>query len=200
MSSSAFPLTLFLKSVAQLDQLPPDKGAEIAFIGRSNSGKSSAINAITGKKGLAKISKTPGRTQLLNFFQLNENLRLVDLPGYGFAKVSDNRKIDWEKTITHYLKMRKSLKGLIMTMDIRHPLNDRDEVLLAFVSHYHIPTYILLTKADKLTRAQAIHTLRSIRQQLTILNKTCELQIFSAIQSIGLGNARHKILDWLYSK
>ncbi len=189
-----------MKSVAQLDQLPADQGSEVAFIGRSNSGKSTAINAITGKKGLAKISKTPGRTQLLNFFQVNENLRLVDLPGYGFAKVSSNKKAYWEKMITHYLKIRKSLKGVIITMDIRHPLNDRDKTMLTWASHYQIPVYILLTKADKLTQAQAAHTLKSTHQQLIIQNKTSEIQIFSALKSIGLEKVRYKILNWLTSK
>jgi len=155
LSSHVFPLTIFLKSVAQLDQLPSDKGAEVAFIGRSNSGKSTAINSITGKKGLAKTSKTPGRTQLLNFYQINEHIRLVDLPGYGFANVPQDKKTNWEKTIADYLRIRKSLKGLIITMDIRHPLKDRDQAMLAWASHYQIPVYILLTKADKLTRHQA---------------------------------------------
>ncbi|MEN9449972.1 MAG: putative GTP-binding protein EngB [Pseudomonadota bacterium] len=200
MSSHVFPLIAFLKSVAQLDQLPADQGAEVAFIGRSNSGKSTAINSITGKKGLAKTSKTPGRTQLLNFFQINEHLRLVDLPGYGFANVPNDKKADWEKTIATYLKIRKSLKGLVITMDIRHPLKDRDQAMLTWASHYQIPVYILLTKADKLTRNQAANALKLTTQQLAILNKPCEIQIFSATKSIGLANARSRILNWLYSE
>lgn len=200
MSSHVFPLTVFLKSVAQLDQLPADQGAEVAFIGRSNSGKSTAINSITGKKGLAKTSKTPGRTQLLNFFQINEHLRLVDLPGYGFANVPNDKKADWEKTIATYLKIRKSLKGLVITMDIRHPLKDRDQAMLTWASHYQIPVYILLTKADKLTRNQAANALKLTTQQLAILNKPCEIQTFSATKSIGLANARGRILNWLYSE
>lgn len=200
MSSHVFPLTVFLKSAAQLEHLPPDQGAEVAFIGRSNSGKSTAINSITGKKGLAKTSKTPGRTQLLNFFQINEHLRLVDLPGYGFANVPSDKKADWEETIATYLKIRKSLKGLVITMDIRHPLKDRDQAMLKWASHYQIPVYILLTKADKLTRNQALNALKQTSQQLAILNKNCEIQLFSATKSIGLESARHRILNWLYSK
>lgn len=200
MSSPVFPLTIFLKSVAQLDQLPIDQGAEVAFIGRSNSGKSTAINSITGKKDLTKTSKTPGRTQLLNFFQINENLRLVDLPGYGFANVPKSKKINWEKNVADYLKLRKSLKGLIVTMDIRNPLKDQDQAMLVWASYYQIPVYILLTKADKLTRHQAANALKLTSQQLSILNNTSEIQIFSATKSIGLENVRSRILNWLYLK
>ena len=198
MSSFVFPFPIFfLKSVAQLSQLPKDKGAEVAFIGRSNSGKSTAINSITGKKGLAKTSKTPGRTQLLNFFQIDEHLRLVDLPGYGFANVPNDIQLNWEKIITNYLKTRKSLKGLIITMDIRHPLKSQDQAMLAFASHYQIPAYILLTKADKLTRNQAANTLKLATQQLATLHCLYKMQIFSATKSIGINNARHRILTWL---
>ena len=199
MRSHVFPLTVFLKSVAQLDQLPTDQGVEVAFIGRSNSGKSTAINSITGKKGLAKTSKIPGRTQLLNFFQINEQLRLVDLPGYGFANVPNDKKTDWEKTIATYLKTRKSLKGLVITMDIRHPLKDRDQAMLTWASHYQIPVYILLTKADKLTRNQAENVLKLTTQQLATLNQPYEIQIFSATKSIGLTSVRQRILNWLHS-
>jgi GTP-binding protein len=198
-SSLVFPLTVFSKSVAQLDQLPHDQGSEVAFIGRSNSGKSTAINVITGKKGLAKTSKTPGRTQLLNFFQINENQRLVDLPGYGFANIPNYIKEDWEKTISTYLKIRKSLKGLIITMDIRHPLKERDQAMLTWASHYKIPVYILLTKTDKLTRNQAANTLKLANHQLAVLNKDIGIQLFSATKSIGLETARKRILNWLNS-
>lgn len=197
MNALVFPLTIFLKSVAQLDQLPKDQGAEVAFIGRSNSGKSSAINLITGKKGLAKTSKTPGRTQLLNFFQINDRQRLVDLPGYGYAKVPSDKKEEWGKTISSYLKLRKSLKGLVITMDIRHPLKERDQAMLTWALHHQIPLYILLTKADKLTRNQAAHALKQTKQQLTSLSKDWRVQIFSATTPIGVEMARRVILDWL---
>ena len=197
MNDLIFPLTIFLKSVAQLDQLPKDQGTEVAFIGRSNSGKSSAINVITGKKGLAKTSKTPGRTQLLNFFQINEQQRLVDLPGYGYAKVPSDKKEEWKKTISSYLKLRKSLKGLVITMDIRHPLKERDQAMLTWALHHQIPVYILLTKADKLTLNQAAHVLKQTKQQLATLSKDCRVQIFSATIPIGVEMARRVILDWL---
>lgn len=197
MNDLIFPLAIFLKSVAQLDQLPKDQGTEVAFIGRSNSGKSSAINVITGKKGLAKTSKTPGRTQLLNFFQINEQQRLVDLPGYGYAKVPSGKKEEWEKTISSYLKLRKSLKGLVITMDIRHPLKERDQAMLTWALHHQIPVYILLTKADKLTRNQAAHVLKQTKQQLATLSKDYRVQIFSATIPIGVEMARRVILDWL---
>jgi GTP-binding protein len=199
LSSHVFPLTIFLKSAVQLDQLPKDQGAEVAFIGRSNSGKSSAINSITGKKGLAKTSKTPGRTQLLNFFQINEHLRLVDLPGYGFANVPNKIKANWEEKIANYLKIRKSLKGLIITMDIRHPLKDRDKAMLMLAFHYHIPIYILLTKADKLTHSQAANVLKLTTHQLDLFNTPFEIQTFSSTKSIGIENARRRILTWLNS-
>ncbi len=199
MNAIVFPLTIFLKSVAQLEQLPKDQGAEVAFIGRSNSGKSSAINLITGKKGLAKTSKTPGRTQLLNFFQINNQQRLVDLPGYGYAKVPSDKKEAWEKIISSYLALRKSLKGLVVTMDIRHPLKERDQAMLAWALHYQIPLYILLTKADKLTRNQAANILKQTKQQLAVISKDCQVQIFSATTSIGVETARQVILNWLGS-
>lgn len=198
MSSHVFPLPIFfLKSAAQLNQLPKDQGAEVAFIGRSNSGKSTAINAITGKKGLAKTSKTPGRTQLLNFFQIDEHQRLVDFPGYGFANAPNDIQANWEKTLANYLKIRKSLKGLVITMDIRHPLKSQDQAMLVWVSHNQIPIYILLTKADKLTRSQAINTLKLTTQQLAILHCPYEIQIFSATKLIGIESVRHRILTWL---
>lgn len=197
MNTLTFPPTNFLTSAAQLNQLPQDKGSEVAFIGRSNSGKSTAINAITGIKGLARISKTPGRTQLLNFFQITEKQRLVDLPGYGYAHVNDQKKQLWEKVIADYLQTRHSLKGLIITMDSRHPLKERDESMLTWAAHYQIPVHILLTKADKLTRQQSLKILKETTQQLIKLNNTSLIQLFSATKGIGLESAKRVILNWL---
>ncbi|MDQ8039245.1 MAG: ribosome biogenesis GTP-binding protein YihA/YsxC [Rickettsiella sp.] len=197
MNAITFPPILFLKSVAQLNQLPEDKGSEIAFIGRSNSGKSTAINTITGVKGLARTSKTPGRTQLLNFFEINPEQRLVDLPGYGYAHVNTTKKEDWEKVIAIYLKTRRSLKGLIITMDSRHPLKERDQSMLTWASHYQIPVYILLTKVDKLSRQQSLKVLQETKQQLIKLNDISAVQLFSAPKKIGLESARKTILEWL---
>ncbi len=197
MNAHPFPPTTFLTSAAQLGQLPKDTGSEVAFIGRSNSGKSTAINTITGIKGLARTSKTPGRTQLLNFFQINLEQRLVDLPGYGYAHVNTQKKEDWEKVISMYLKTRCSLKGLIITMDSRHPLKERDQSMLTWTSHYQIPTYILLTKADKLTRQQSLKVLKETKLQLAKLNNSSLVQLFSAPKTIGLESARKTILEWL---
>ena len=197
MNAHTFPITNFLTSAAQLSQLPEDKGSEVAFIGRSNSGKSTAINIITGIKGLARTSKTPGRTQLLNFFQINVERRLVDLPGYGYANVHTQKKEDWEKVISMYLKTRRSLKGLIITMDSRHPLKDRDQSMLVWASHYQIPTYILLTKVDKLSRQQSLKVLQETTRQLAKLSNTSTAQLFSAPKAIGLEAARKTILGWL---
>lgn len=196
MKALTFPPTTFLTSVAQLNQLPQDKGSEVAFIGRSNSGKSTAINTITGIKGLARTSKTPGRTQLLNFFQISLEQRLVDLPGYGYAHVNSQKKQDWEAVISTYLKTRRSLKGLIITMDSRHPLKERDQAMLTWASHYQIPTYVLLTKADKLTRQQSLKVLKETTQQLVKLSHA-NTQLFSATKAIGLESARGTILNWL---
>ncbi|WP_218814042.1 ribosome biogenesis GTP-binding protein YihA/YsxC [Rickettsiella endosymbiont of Dermanyssus gallinae] len=200
MTTFTFPPTRFLTSAAQLSQLPPDKGAEVAFIGRSNSGKSTAINAITGIKGLARASKTPGRTQLLNFFQITEEQRLVDLPGYGFARVHDQRKEEWEVVISDYLQTRHSLKGLIITMDSRHPLKERDESMLTWAANYQIPVYILLTKADKLTRQQSLKVLKETQQRLITLNNSSIVQLFSATKGTGLETAQRTILNWLQHK
>ena len=192
-----FPETVFLTSVAELHQLPEDEGFEVAFIGRSNSGKSTAINAITGVKGLAKTSKAPGRTQLLNFFKITPRQRLVDLPGYGYARVNAKKKEDWEKVISLYLKTRASLKGLIVTMDSRHPLQERDQFMLTWASHYHIPVYILLTKTDKLSRQQSLKVLKETRSQLAPLNNVNVVQLFSATKAIGLEAARRVVLNCL---
>jgi len=192
-----FPPTTFLISAANLKQLPKDEGAEVVFIGRSNAGKSSAINAITGKKGLAKTSKTPGRTQLLNFFTIDEHTRLVDLPGYGYAKVPDEIKERWQKTLSQYLTSRKSLKGLILIMDIRHPLKETDQQMLTWGAHYKLPIHILLTKADKLSRSAALLALKQVHNKLSELDTTVSCQLFSAQSHLGLDEARTHVLQWL---
>jgi GTP-binding protein len=193
-----FSRTFFLSSAAQSSHLPTDHGAEIAFIGRSNSGKSSAINAITGIKGLAKTSKTPGHTQLLNFFQIAQNQRLVDLPGYGYATVNKKQQQDWEKIISSYFKTRKSLKGVIITMDSRHPLKASDQSMLGLATYYQIPVYILLTKMDKLSRQESLKTLKKTTQQLTAqLYPPHIIQLFSSTQGIGLTPVRQTICVWL---
>lgn len=189
--------TTFLTSAAQLKQCPPDDGLEIAFAGRSNAGKSSAINAITQQNKLAKTSKTPGRTQLLNFFQVNsENHRLVDLPGYGYAKVPLAQKKRWESYIDAYLRNRESLCGLFLIMDIRHPLTEFDQMILNWTKECNLPTHILLTKADKLKFGPAKSTLLKVQASLQAFPQ-CSAQLFSGTRAMGVEEARNRLSDWL---
>lgn len=194
---SFYQQATFLKSAAYLKDLPPDVGREVAFIGRSNSGKSTALNMITGIKKLAKTSKTPGRTQLINFFTLNDQCRLVDLPGYGYAKVPDAVKHRWQKTLGDYLTTRKSLKGLVLIMDIRHPLKPQDKEMLYFAEQKQLDVHILLTKADKLSRLQAAETLKKTTSLLSQYSNAISIQIFSAPQKVGILPAQQKLQNWL---
>ena len=184
----------FLVSAARLDQSPRDEGVEIAFAGRSNAGKSSAINALCQQKSLARTSKTPGRTQLLNFFELDEGRRLVDLPGYGYAKVAESVKQQWQGTLADYLEHRDSLKGVILMMDIRHPLKAFDEQMLEWSAHIELPVHILLTKADKLKRGAASQTLLRVRKALEPYGGHVSVQLFSALKKEGV-DAAHRLLD-----
>lgn len=189
--------TKFVISVALVNQLPADKNAEVAFAGRSNAGKSSAVNAITGVKGLAKTSKTPGCTQLLNFFAIDTERHLVDLPGYGYAKVPEATKIRWQKTLEYYLLHRKALRGLILVTDIRHPLNPFDQQMLTWASQAQFPIHILLTKADKLSHGAAKLTLQRVMQSLAKMPLTTTVQLFSAKSGLGLEEARKRLLELL---
>ncbi|MFT4613360.1 MAG: GTP-binding protein [Bacteroidia bacterium] len=175
----------FLTSAAKLNQCPPDTGWEVAFAGRSNSGKSSAINSLTDNKKLAKTSKTPGRTQLLNFFELSDVQRLVDLPGYGFAKVPEAVKREWTKTLENYLQRRESLRGLILLMDVRHPMQEFDRQMLEWALAASMPVHILLTKADKLKRGPASAALLQVRAQLEPYEELASVQLFSALKHQG---------------
>lgn len=179
----------------QLRQLPADEGVEIAFAGRSNAGKSSAINAITAIKGLARTSKTPGRTQQINLFMLDEDQRLADLPGYGYAKVPLSVKEHWCKTLEQYFNQRKSLKGLILVMDVRHPLTEFDQVMLQWCLHRDMPVHILLTKADKLKRGPASATLHDVQRQLAA-HSAVTVQLFSAQTGQGVAEARAQLDEW----
>lgn len=187
----------FLKSASTLQQCPPDTGAEVAFCGRSNAGKSSALNTLTGQKKLARTSKTPGRTQLINFFRLNNELRLVDLPGYGYAKVPPKMKEAWQRNIDDYLRARESLKGLVLVMDIRHPMKDFDRLMLDWSSQAELPAHILLTKADKLKRGPQQNTLLKVRRELP---ENATVQVFSATSELGKRELIKKINDWLLSE
>lgn len=186
----------FLKSVHDLSQLPPDLGAEVAFVGASNSGKSSAINAITQIKRLAKTSKTPGRTQLVNFFDLGDQRRLVDLPGYGFAKVPDSVKQHWEKMVSGYLEHRECLRGIILIMDVRHPLKPLDWQMIDWSSAQELPVHILLSKADKLKRGALQNTFFEVEKSLASY-ELISLQTFSAFNHDGCEDAREQLDEWL---
>jgi GTP-binding protein len=184
----------FIKSAAGADGFPDDAGSEVAFVGRSNSGKSSAINRIVAHGKLARVSKTPGRTQLINFFDLENQRRLVDLPGYGFAKVPDRVKQQWRGLIEAYFESRRSLAGLFMTVDIRRGLSVSDEALVEWAAGLDCPVAILLTKADKLSRgagtSKALETQRAVGDDTEVIR-------FSAVDATGVGPAKDRMLDWL---
>lgn len=186
----------FLTSVPTPEQAPEDSGYEVAFAGRSNAGKSSALNALTGRKSLARTSKTPGRTQHLVFFQLDDEHRLVDLPGYGFAKVPDKVKKQWGQAMENYLGMRQSLRGLILLMDVRHPMTEFDQQMLSWCTHTQMPVHILLTKADKLKRGAAMNSLQKVKKELKELPNVT-IQLFSATKKTGVDEALAVIDGWL---
>jgi GTP-binding protein len=175
----------FLTSASKLAQCPPDEGWEVAFAGRSNAGKSSAINSLTQNKKLAKTSKTPGRTQLLNFFELTEQQRLVDLPGYGFAKVPQAVKKEWTRQLENYLQRRQSLRGLILLMDVRHPMQPFDQQMLTWALEASMPVHILLTKSDKLKKGPAQSALLKLRSELKPYQELASVQLFSALKHTG---------------
>lgn len=187
----------FIKSANDLSQLPPDEGHEVAFAGRSNAGKSSALNLLAGQRGLARTSKTPGRTQLLNVFQVELDRRLVDLPGYGYARVPEAMRQHWGALVGRYLRERSSLRGLVLVMDARHPLTELDLRLLAACDARELPVHILLTKADKLSRGKAAAALRQIRGKLAADYPTVRLQLFSASSGAGAAEARARLDEWL---
>ncbi len=187
----------FFSSAAELAQTPLDAGFEIAFAGRSNAGKSSAINVLCQQRDLARTSRTPGRTRLLNFFSLDDERRLVDLPGYGYAKVAENTKWRWQQLLELYLSQRACLRGLILLMDSRHPLKEFDQQMLEWCTHQGLPVHILLTKADKLKRNAARQTLQQVRRQLTQVPGEWSVQLFSALKRQGLDET-YRVMDrWL---
>ncbi len=189
-----FQTASFLTSAATLTQCPADIGAEVAFCGRSNAGKSSAINALTRQKGLARTSKTPGRTQLINFFTISDTCKLVDLPGYGYAKVPMSVKDHWQKHLDDYLRARTSLRGIILMVDIRHPLKEFDEMMLKWSSQADLPVHILLTKADKLKRGGQQAALLGLQRNLA---ENATAQVFSATKRLGLETLDNTVSGWL---
>ena len=186
----------FEKSISELNQSPEDIGSEVAFVGRSNAGKSTAINSITNRNSLAKTSKTPGRTQLINFFKVNENKRFVDLPGYGFAKASKEKQKSWNRLVTDYIKYRQSLKGVVLIIDIRRSFGEMDLMFLDFYLPLNKQLHILLTKADKLSK----------QKQSLILNEAignygsiATIQLFSGTKKIGISEAQDQVTKFLES-
>lgn len=175
----------FLTSASKLSQCPADEGWEVAFAGRSNAGKSSAINSLTDNKKLARTSRTPGRTQLINFFSLSEIQRLVDLPGYGYAKVPMAIKLEWNKQLENYLQRRESLRGMVLLMDSRRPMQPFDEQMLGWALAASMPVHILLTKSDKLKKGPAKSTLLKLRKQLGEHEGLVSVQLFSALKHTG---------------
>ncbi|MDI4636562.1 MULTISPECIES: ribosome biogenesis GTP-binding protein YihA/YsxC [Halomonadaceae] len=189
----------FLTSAPTLAKCPPDLGVEVAFAGRSNAGKSSAINALTQQKALARTSKTPGRTQLINFFGLanGDECRLVDLPGYGYAKVPEQVKLEWQRHLAEYLQERESLRGLVLLMDVRHPLTEFDEMMLGWADDKDMAVRILLTKADKLKPGAAKNALHNVRGRLREWEDLVSVQLFSALKRQGVDDVHRQLDDWL---
>jgi len=194
--SNLFKHCEFLISAYKTNQLPEDVGMEIAFAGRSNSGKSTTINALTNHKGLAKVSKTPGRTQLFNCFEFMPNKRLVDLPGYGYAKVPIKMKKHWEKEIDHYLMHRQSLIGVVIIMDIRHPMKVFDEQMLTWADQSGLHSHVLLNKADKLNNSEIKKTLMAVEKQIAQFSRSTTCQVFSALRRTGTAELSKIITPW----
>ena len=184
---SQYPDASFIKSANAREQFVPDRGAEVAVAGRSNAGKSSAINVIVNRRQFARTSKTPGRTQLVNFFSLRDEQRLVDLPGYGFARVADRVREHWGELLSDYFQSRQSLGGLLLVVDIRRRLQDYDRQMMAFAAEVELPIHILLTKADKLKRGQAAKALLEVRKEV---GERASVQLFSAHDRQGEDEAR----------
>ncbi len=198
MSSTAIHLTkaTFTISAPDIRRLPADSGIEVAFAGRSNAGKSSALNTLTNQRSLARTSKTPGRTQLINIFEIGENKRLVDLPGYGFAKVPMEMKKKWQKALGEYLEKRECLKGLVILMDIRHPLKDLDMDLIQWAADGELPVLALLTKSDKLSQGKVSAQVLAVKKQLASLNADIKVQAFSSLKRTGSEQADAVICNW----
>jgi GTP-binding protein len=197
MKPSLYQNAEFLTSAAKLTQLPLDEGFEVAFAGRSNAGKSSALNALTKQHRLARTSKTPGRTQLINLFKLDADRRLVDLPGYGYARVSHETKERWQETLAQYLRERLCLKGLILLSDIRHPLQPTDETLVDWARDNNLPVHILLSKSDKLNRGPAKTILLTIRKECQQRwGNAVTAQTFSSLKNEGLDELVEQLNQW----
>ncbi len=195
-NNQAFRQARFLISAASSKQFPGGEALEVAFAGRSNAGKSSAINRLCDNRSLARTSKTPGRTRLVNYFSLDDHRRLVDLPGYGYAKVPTDVRKSWERLMEQYLT-QPTLTGLVVIMDIRHPLKDFDRQMLEWSRHFELPVHVLLTKADKLKKGARSKTLLQVDKQLRQEGFDASVQAFSALNGEGLDTLADKLKDWL---
>lgn len=194
---SYFSQAKFLTSAPDISHLSPFDGGEVAFAGRSNAGKSSALNKLTRQKTLARTSKTPGRTQLINLFELDESRRLVDLPGYGYAKVPLAMKQKWQKSLGEYLQKRECLKGLVVLMDIRHPLKDLDQDLIFWAVSANLPVLVLLTKADKLKAGKRKSQLLMVREACIAFNGDVTVHVFSSLNGLGVPETEKHLSAWL---
>jgi GTP-binding protein len=188
--------THFITSAPDIRHLPEDEGIEIAFAGRSNAGKSSSLNRLTNQKSLAKTSKTPGRTQLINLFKVTEGCHIVDLPGYGFAQVPLEMKKKWQQSLGEYLQQRTCLKGLVVLMDIRHPMKDLDQQLVIWAVECAIPVQVLLTKADKLKSGARKAQLLKVREQAMTFGGDVSVDVFSSLNGLGVDTLRQKLDHW----
>ena len=196
MSELNYHVTHFVMSAPDIRHLPADTGIEVAFAGRSNAGKSSALNTLTNQKGLARTSKTPGRTQLINLFEVKEGKRLVDLPGYGYAEVPEEMKLKWQRALGEYLQKRQALKGLVILMDIRHPLKDLDRQMIQWSVESGIPVLLLLTKADKLASGARKAQLNVVREAALDFVGDVQVELFSSLKKIGVDKVRQKLDSW----
>jgi GTP-binding protein len=197
--NNPYQQTRFILGTPDSRHAPPDTGIEVAFAGRSNAGKSSALNVLTGQRMLARISKAPGRTREINFFQVREDIRLVDLPGYGYAKVSKSMKDQWQHNISNYLETRQSLGGVILLMDVRHAMKDVDLQVLRWCRNADLLTYVLLTKSDKLKRGPAKAALFQARKTLLQEHPDASLQLFSSHTREGCEELQQVLDLWLAS-
>jgi len=188
--------THFLTSAPNIRSIPEDTGIEIAFAGRSNAGKSTALNALTNQKSLARTSKTPGRTQLINLFEVEPNCKLVDLPGYGYAAVPEKMKIEWQKSLGEYLQKRECLGGLVVLMDIRHPLKDLDQQMIEWAVSADLPVMLLLTKADKLSQSARSKQVKMVREAILPFQGDIQVETFSAQNKIGIDKLAAKLDSW----
>ena len=186
----------FLTSSTTRKTLPEETGLEVAFAGRSNSGKSSTLNCLCEQKGLARVSKTPGRTQLINFFDLPDGNRLVDLPGYGYAKVPERIKKEWQQFIESYMTERTTLTGLVIIMDIRHPMRDYDHIMLSWAESRQLPTHIILNKSDKLKHGIVTRTVLETRKALREYDLPTSVQAFSSLKKIGVSDLANQLSTW----